>query len=203
MAQKQRLRAAAQALKRDTTDEAHKYVRGQVLPRAGGLLKDWGLLVSLLGALAMTRVIDQLPAANTPIDDVANALMDYSAIGLGACITALVLAIGLAPQARVEVWSTTYAEGREYSAYSELIFVVSWAASSQLLALVVAWTARLVGADTALMPADPKTSHVVLFCLATATVIYALWHLCTVIATLSMIGSVTIQEAQRSKGSPE
>lgn len=185
--------------KRDATDDAHNYIRGQVAPRSVRLIWDWGTLVSLVGALVITLSIGHLPAAETPIDDLANALMDYSAIGLGACITALVLAIGLAPQSRVEVWSTTYAEGREFSAYSELIFVGSWAASSQLFALVVAWVARLVGADIPAMPADPKTSHVVLFFAATAVVIYALWHLCTVIATLSMIGSVTIQEAQRTK----
>lgn len=187
--------------KRDATDAAHQYIRGQVLPRRRGLLKDRGFYFSLFGALVITLGVGHLPAADTPIEELASALMDYSAIGLGACVTALVLAIGLAPQERIETWSNTYAEGREYSTYSELLFVLSWAAASQLLAAVVAWIARLVGADIALMPEDPYGTHVCLFFIATTVVIYALWHLCTVIATLSMIGSVTIQEAQRRMGS--
>jgi hypothetical protein len=183
-------------IRRDATDSAYKYWRGQVWPRKGRLLKDKGLWWSLVAALGLTVVIGHLPAADTPINEAASALMDYSAIGLGACITALVLALGLAPQARVEIWATKYVKGTEYSAFSELVFVMSWAASTQLLAAAVAWTVKLVGADVDLMPNDPLASHVALFFGAIAAVIYALWHLCTVIATLSMIAAVTIREAQ-------
>lgn len=184
--------------KRDSTPAAFSYWAGQVWPRRRRLGKDLGLWCALGGALAVTLIVGRLPARSTQIDDAASALMDYSAIGLGACITALVLAIGLAPEHRVQTWATTYVDGEEYSAYSELIFVMSWAASTQLLAAAVAWMAKLLGADLALMPEEPLATHMLGFYGATAAVIYAFWHLATVISTLSQIGAVTIQEAQKA-----
>lgn len=158
---------------------------------------------SALGGVGLLIAVKRLPAADLEIHSVAGSLLDYAAIGLGACITALVLAISLAPERRVQTWSDTYAEGREFSTYSELLFVLSWAAMAQLAAITTALLAITLGGDIQLMPDDPLLTHSVSFLLASSVVCYAIWELGTVISTLSMIGAVTLIEAvhgQRETG---
>lgn len=182
--------------KRDQTDHAHNYWRGQVFPRARNLILDWGTAASLVGGVITVWIISTGGSQGTPIQDVAGAVLDYAAIGFGACVTALVLAISLAPTERVQRWSTRYPHGHEFSTYSELIFVLSWSAAVQLFTVLIAFISKFVGGSIAVWPHDPLRSHVILLWLAASTVIYALWQVATVVATLSMIGAVTAQEAQ-------
>lgn len=171
-------------------------------PRLPLLLREPVLWWSLALGLAFVLLVPHLPVAETEIASLAGDVISYVAISFGACITALVLAIGLAPQQRVTQWATTYPAGGRFSTFSELVFVLTWAAMTQLLALFAMIAAILIGADESVMPSDAVWTHYPLLAGAAATVVYSAWHLMTVIFTLSQIGSVTNMEAAKRAGQP-
>ncbi len=202
MAPKPSPQPAPQPAPLDKRREAHHFWRGQVGPRLPLLRRERALRWSVLAGVVCSALVSFMPVADTEISALAGHVISYVAISFGACITALVLAIGLAPQQRVNQWATTYAPGRKFSTFSELVFVLTWAAMTQLLALFAMMAAVLIGAEELVMPDDPVWTHRPLFAGAAALVVYSAWHLVTVISTLSQIGSVTNIEAARASDEP-
>lgn len=166
-----------------------------MLPRAGRLLLDRNLGLSLLAALLLTAFGRDLPLGTLQIGDLASAGLAYSALAFGACVTGAVLTVSLAPYRRVRELATSGPEDWRYPHYSELLFVFTWSAVAQLAVILASLLAYIMGGSTVVGPADPYPSHLVLLFLAASVLVYALLQLFTVVATLSQLGVVLISQA--------
>jgi hypothetical protein len=122
----------------------------------------------------------------------ASAGLVYSALSFGACVTGAVLALTSLSAEQRHDWATTSVVGREFSHLSELVFVFTWAAISQLAVVVAACGGYILGGDGVIGPPHPLWTHVVLAAVAYFVGTYAVLHLFTVVSTLSLLGAVSI-----------
>lgn len=186
--------------KKPLTDaqKRNRYVRGQVLPRSGGVFLSWRFAVPGLLGFALAFVLPRVCSIDAQIGGIASAGLNYSAISFGACITGAVLAIGLPSEERVSRWASAVPKGKDFSVYSDLVFALTWAAYSQLAVLVVSIAASVVGDDETILPDNPYPSHLLLLALSLWVFLYGVLQLLVLVSTISQLGNV-IDSEQRGK----
>lgn len=181
------------------THTPNNYLRGQVLPRRWKLLTDRHLYVSLAIALVGTSLTWTLPIRDLRISEIAGLALAYSALSFGACVTGAVLALSVGGAQQRQRWATTFADGSRFSSLSELVFVFTWAAMSQLAVVVAAGLGLVLGGELVVGPEHPFKTHVVLLFTAYWIGAYALLGLVTVVGTISQLGVVDDTEARGNR----
>ena len=181
------------------THTPNNYLRGQVLPRRWKLLSDRHLYLSLVIALVGTSLSWALPIRDLRISEIAGLALAYSALSFGACVTGAVLALSVGSAEQRQRWATTFADGSRFSSLSELVFVFTWAAMSQLAVVVAAGLGLVLGGELLVGPESPLKTHVLLLFSAYWIGTYAVLGLVTVVSTISQLGVVDDTEARRNR----
>ena len=75
--------------------------RGQILPRVGELFKHWAPWSALVAAGIVALVAQYLPGGGLRITDVAGVGFTFASIATGACISGIVLSLGLPGASRL------------------------------------------------------------------------------------------------------
>ena len=195
------MQTASETAERSYSRPEHVHFwRGQVWGRRGRLLKDSSLWVALAFGGLVTWLVNTSPGGDLEIADVGGAGLSYAAIAFGACITGIVLVLSLPSEQRVHRWATTGMKDSPFSHYSDLVFVLTWSAISQLSVILLSLGGYLFGGHIEMAPDDPRTSHVVALFGCMFVAVYAFLQLFTVVSTLSQIAFVTIDEFGRREG---
>ncbi|MGC3954340.1 MAG: hypothetical protein QM804_08850 [Propionicimonas sp.] len=171
-----------------------RLVRGQVAPRLGQLAKSWPPYLALACGLALAAALPWLPSANAPISEVVGFGFTFASISVGACFSSIVLALGLPGAERLRTWSRRNGITPDKSALSDLVFVLVWAALSQVALIVVCVLALAVGGPYPLAPSGMTPTHFVGLVLGLMVFFYAVFELVIVVQTLSQVGVVIIAE---------
>lgn len=82
-----------------------RFLRGQVLPRHREILLSWVPLAALLLGGAVTAVAPGLPVGVMPISTILSNGFTFASIAMGACISAIVLSLGLPSAERLRQWA--------------------------------------------------------------------------------------------------
>lgn len=169
-------------------------LRGQIAPRLGQLLWQW----AAGGAAAMAGLVtwraSALPFGRLAIIDVANGALTFASISTGACISALVLSLGLPGGDRLRRWARAPGSVAGKSALSDLVFVLVWAALVQVALIAACAAAGILGGDLEVAPKGMSPSHGLGLFAALAVFFYALFELVIVVQTLVQVGVVMIAE---------
>lgn len=171
-----------------------KLLRGQVMPRGRQLIVSWVPLAALLAGAGLAIALPELPSASMQISTVAGYGFTFASIAMGACMSALVLSIGLPGARRLRQWSLLSGATPGKSALSDLIFVLVWAAIAQIGLTLVCVCALAFGADLPVAPKGMLPSHAVSLGIGFAVFFYSVFELVVVIQTLSQIGVLIIFE---------
>lgn len=171
-----------------------RLVRGQIAPRLGQLVTSWPPYLALICGLALAVVLPGLPSANTPIAEVVGYGFTLASISVGACFSAIVLSLGLPGAERLRTWSRRTGTTPDKSALSDLVFVLVWAALSQVALIVVCVLALAVGGPYPLAPAGQAPTHFAGLLVGISVFFYAVFELVIVVQTLSQVGVVIIAE---------
>lgn len=174
--------------------DAVHLVRGQIVPRLPGLLRSAAFWSAIAASALLTSIAQHTPFSALPIKDVIDGTLTYASISLGACVSATVLALGLPGTERIRRWSRASGSTPGMSLLSDLVFVLTWAALTQI-ALIIACVASLVlGGELPIAPDQWKPTHAIGLFAGSLTFFYALFQLIIVVQTLLQIGVVVIAE---------
>ncbi|HEY8588732.1 MAG TPA: hypothetical protein VIL55_04165 [Naasia sp.] len=176
-------------------------VRHQVLPRLRKLMISWSGLFALAATGALLLMVPLLPAARLEIREVANLGFNFASIAMGACLSALVLSLGLPGASRLRTWATLDAPNGK-SRLSNLVFSFFWAGSCQLLVILTCILATLFGGDQSLAELPMPLTHWAGLGLGFFVFFYALSQLYIVLQTLVQTGVVIIFEERISQPPP-
>ncbi|MEY8579205.1 hypothetical protein AALI21_13040 [Corynebacteriaceae bacterium 6-324] len=184
----------------DENERARKSLKlftGNIVPRIRLIFKDNGLRVSFALALLLTFVVDKLPIAEMEVSSLAGLGLSFASISLGACFTTAVLALSLPGHNRIRAWSRKNGEISTSTALSDLLFVITWAALSQVLLILTCAGAIVVGGDLKVFPSGAFFwQRISVFC-TTWVFLYAVSELLIVISTLNQVGNVIVHEERR------
>ena len=158
----------------------------------------WVPLAALLLGGAVTAVAPGLPVGVMPISTILSNGFTFASIAMGACISAIVLSLGLPGAERLRRWAREPGTLPGKSALSDLVFVIVWAALAQLLLIMVCVAALLFGGDLPLAPSPMIPSHAFGLWVGLAAFFYAVLELFVVVTTLLQMGVMIIAEEQRA-----
>lgn len=169
----------------------------QILFRGNKLAKTWQPYGSCAIASLITAIVRHSPASKLSISSVAATGFSYASITISACISAIVLSLGLPGEDRLRKWALHGSEANK-SALAELLFVFTWACLCQLFVIIVCVLSFVFGGDGQVLP--PKASSTHTFWLFTSLLIffYASFELFVIIETMWQIGAVIIHEERKS-----
>lgn len=173
------------------------FLQGQVWPRRRELLRSKSFWLALVIAPIATMLVFQSPGGSIPISEAASAGLTFSSISFGACFSATLLAIGLPGAQRIKNWSTASGSVDGKSVLSDLIFVLVWAALSQVALVITCSLALIMGGNIPTAPLSPLLTHTLLLSISLFVFIYAILELLIVVQTISQIGVVIIAEENR------
>lgn len=172
----------------------------QVWRRRKTLLATWQPYVSAVAAAAAAYGASVLPSSSMTISSVAAIGFAYASITVAACVSAVVLSLGLPGADRLRKWARHGATA-DKSALSELVFVLVWACIWQLLVIVACVLALLFGGDGPIYPPGASIVHAIGLTFGLWVFFYALFELFVIVETLWQIGAVIIAEERASDDS--
>jgi hypothetical protein len=113
-------------------DNLNNFWSCQVWQRRGELVSfRRGLFAVVLG-LAAALLIPQISNEQALVSNLAATALTFASISFGACLTGAVLALTVPSKDQREHWSQSGLPGRPFSHFSDLMFVFTWPAMSQL-----------------------------------------------------------------------
>ncbi len=143
--------------------------------------------VGVVAALLIPRAANEQPL----VSDLAATALTFASISFGACLTGAVLALTVPSKDQRDYWSRSGLPGSRFSHFSDLIFVFTWSAMSQLA--VVGASVGLYLAEAS--PTTVSTQHAgialrVVLAILGAVGVNAVLQLTTVVKTISQLGVV-------------
>lgn len=171
------------------------------MPRRNQILSHWHFVLSVILAFVATWACSKGPIQNISISEVSSALLAFTALSFGACVTGAILTLTIPSEALVRrlVTKPTGVES-DFSHLSDLVFVFTWSAITQLALLVVVVLMYLLGGDISVWPNDPHFSHVVLLYFAALVGSYSVIRLVSTVTTISQIAVFIITEYTAPNG---
>lgn len=180
-----------------------RFWRGQVWPRRREIVREWPPYVAALAfAITSSLLAPVLPAGSLTIVEVATTGLTFASIAVGACATAVVLALGLPGGDRLRRWAKHDTKA-DMNALSDLVFALVWAALAQLMLIVVCVVAMLFGGEGPLAPSGLSWTHWIGLAVGLLVFYYALFELFVVVNTLSQVGAVIAEEERRAADGPK
>lgn len=165
----------------------------QIWIRRRALVATWQPYVAAAAAVGVALGAPVLPASGLSISSVASTGFAYTSITVAACVSAIVLSLGLPGADRLRKWARQ-GQTADKSALSELVFVLVWACAWQLFVVVVCVLALLFGGDGPLAPPGFSITHRIFLAVGMWVFFYSLLELFVIVQTLWQIGAVVVSE---------
>jgi hypothetical protein len=170
-----------------------QYLWDEARPRFFKIISSSDFITALLLGGAMGLWGHRLGLANAKIVDVTTALLTYSAIAFGFCLSGLTLALVLPDMDFARRLAQSRVDSDAPSAYANLMFVFSWAALIHWLDLVAAIIMfAYCGSDLKVLPLVASHIHHVAIGFFTFLTIYAICRFLTALITLSQVGRLYV-----------
>lgn len=169
----------------------------QIHFRGNKLVKTWQPYGSFAIAFLITMIVQHSPASKLSISSVAATGFSYASITISACISAIVLSLGLPGEDRLRKWALHGSEANK-SALAELLFVFTWACLCQLFVIIICVLSFVFGGDGQVLPPKASFTHNFLLFASLLIFFYALFELFVIIETMWQIGAVIIHEERKS-----
>lgn len=182
---------------------ALKLFDGQVKPRLRMMLCEYHFWVALFAAGLLSISLPSLPAAELAVHEVASAGLTFASISLGACIATCILAVALPGEARLRKWASTQGEIQSSSQYSDLVYVIVWAAIMQFSLILTCVVALIVGGERQVFPQGAPRYQYLSVWVAMTIFLYSAIELLEVLKTLMKVSVVITFEINSSNGDPQ
>jgi hypothetical protein len=152
---------------------------------------DFILAVLLGGAMGLWG--HRLGLADAKIVDVTTALLTYSSIAFGFCLSGLTLALVLPDKDFACHLAISHVEKDAPSAYSNLMFIFSWTALIHWFDIVAAIAVfAFFGSDQKVLPANASCIRHVAIGFLTFLSIYGVCRFLVALITLSQVGRLYV-----------
>lgn len=177
-----------------------QYGKDEVAPRARRIFLSSSTVFALAAALVVDRVGPEAGFATAKSGDLATALLTYSAIAFGFCLSGMTLALTLPDQDFADELAQTRRSARDPDAYSDLLFVFSWTAVCHWVTVVIGFAATVaVPADRAVLPPDATWLRRTVVSLLAAVTVYVVSQFLITVITLSQVGRAYIEVLNRRR----
>jgi hypothetical protein len=136
---------------------------------------------------------DKLPLDKIKVAGVTGAVLSYASIAFGFCLTGMALSLTIPDRAFAVKMATTIPGKNKNapSAYSDLIFIFSWAALAHLVAIALCLVPLfLVSTDASFKDLFPDPITKGMLCFGVGWLAYCVCRFAITILTLSQVGSV-------------
>lgn len=184
-----------------TRDSATRFFGGQLRPRIFRIVFHWTMYwsVGVTGVVYLSALCTTF--GEVPIDSIRTNLTAYAALSFGASVSGALLVLTLPAREFVQILSSHRLRHSERSSYSDLMFVFTWSAFTQLATIVVVLGMYAFGGTHSTMPEGARATHHVLFVAAAFVIVYSLFRLVVVVSTLSQVARV-IERRATGGGNP-
>ena len=169
----------------------------EVKPRWRQVICEWPPYTAIGLGVTTALIAPSFPVAESPINDIATTGLTFASIAMGACITAIVLSLGLPGGDRLRKWARFPTPSKK-GALSDLVFVLVWATFAQLALIAVCIGALFLGGSLPLAPARRLWTHQCGMIVGFTVFFYAFFALFGVISTLRQIASLVSAEERGS-----
>jgi hypothetical protein len=170
-----------------------EYLWDEARPRFLVIIRSSDFILSILLAAAMGIWGEKLGLADARIVDVTTALLTYSAIAFGFCLSGLTLALVLPDAEFARHLAGSHIAQDAPSAYSNLMFIFSWAALIHWLDIVAAISIfAYSGSEQKVLPLHASYAHHVAIGFLAFLTIYAMCRFLVALITLSQVGRLYI-----------
>jgi hypothetical protein len=170
-----------------------QYLWEEARPRFLIIIRSSDFILSVLLAVAMGVWGQKLGLADAKIVDVTTALLTYSAIAFGFCLSGLTLALVLPDVDFARQLAGSHVRADLPSAYSNLMFIFSWAALIHWLDIVATIAIfAYSGSDQKVLPLHASYLHQTAIGFLTFLSVYAICRFLVALMTLSQVGRLYI-----------
>jgi hypothetical protein len=170
-----------------------QYLWQEARPRFLAIVGSSDFVIAVLLGGAMGLWGQRLGLADAKIVDVTTALLTYSAIAFGFCLSGLTLALVLPDMGFAKQLATSRIKTDGLNSYSNLMFLFSWAALIHWLVIVAAIAIfAYSGSEPKVLPIHASyLHHIAIGCLSFLS-IYAICRFLVALITLSQVGRLYI-----------
>jgi hypothetical protein len=170
-----------------------QYFWDEATPRVFKIIGSSEFIISALLAVAVGIWGCKLGLADAKIVDATTALLTYSAIAFGFCLSGLTLVLVLPDLAFANQLARSQISEASPNAYSNLMFVFSWTAMIHWFDVVGAVAVfAFCGSDQKILPVGSDISRRALVGLLTFLTIYGVSNFLVALITLSQVGRLYI-----------
>jgi hypothetical protein len=171
------------------------YARDEVVPRIGTIIFSTEFFVaSALGILA-AKWGGSANLADVKVGDVVAALLTYSAIAFGFCLSGLTVALTLPNDSFVRYLAKSKPNAKKFDAYSDLMFVFSWTALIHWIDVVALVVVLIVaGSDRKVLPPTASLTQKIVVGALTFFITYGIFQFMLTLITLSQVGRVYVNQ---------
>lgn len=184
----------------DTSTHSHpptRFYRGQVTPRRKKIVGHWTTKLTAATTALIYGGARWTSFGDVPIDSLRATITAYAALSFGASISGCILILTLPSREFIRTVGLHKLEGRRLSSYSDLLFVFTFSAVTQLWTIGAVIGMYGLGGTEMVLPAGARLTHHALLVLATTVVIFSVFRLLVVVTTLSQLGVVIEAAAVR------
>jgi hypothetical protein len=172
-----------------------QYFWDETTPRLFKIIISSEFAISALLAAAVGIWGGALGLGDAKIADVITALLTYSAIAFGFCLSGLTLVLVLPDLAFANQLARSQIRADSPNAYSNLMFVFSWTAMVHWFAVVGAVCVLVFsGSDQKILPVGASTTRHAVVGLLTFLSIYGVANFLIALITLSQVGRLYISK---------
>lgn len=173
------------------------FLRCVVWPNGSAILISADLWIATAIGASLYRWASLMNLGTTTVASWAGALLTYSAVALGFCLTGLVLAVTMPNQEFARALARTELKPGGMDTYTKLVHVFTWAAACHWLLLVysVVWFA-VIGGDTRVQSLLSSTRSLLSVCLLVAVSVYCFFRFFIVLVTVAQSSTTYINSLQ-------
>ena len=173
------------------------YYLGQVVPRLRKILWHWTFVLTIMASICLYFCARWTSFGDVSIASLRSNLTAYAALSFGASIGSCVLVLTLPNRDFIRAVSLHKLEGSCHSSYSDLLFVFTFSAMAQLATIGAVVAMYGLGGTEQVLADHASLSHHVLLILAVVVVVFSVLRLVLVVTTLSQLGVVIENAANR------
>lgn len=171
-----------------------QYFRDEGLPRLRQIILSLEGVVSVVIGFVFFRWGEIFFAQNPKIGDLTTGLIAYASIALGFCVAGLTISLTLPDQDFATNLALPKSKGERTNAYSDLLFVFSWAAIAHWLALIVLFIGTLFSeSQSPLLPINHSKLRGWMVSIIACICTYCLCQFLITLITLSQVGNIYIK----------
>lgn len=177
-----------------------QYGKDEIAPRARRIVLSSSTVLALATVWAVQRFGPDTGLASAKAGDLATALLTYSAIAFGFCLSGMTLALTLPDKEFADELAQSRPKPKDPDAYSDLLFVFSWTAVCHWVTVVIGFVATVVvPADQEVLPVAADDMRRAIVAVLAAVTVYVVAQFLITVITLSQVGRLYINILNRRR----